>query len=87
MPNLVQLIKQIALETIQSDKPVELIQGSVRSVEPLEVVLDQRLTLTQGQLYKLKGSEVAEGDRVFLMREQKGQKFLILGVLEDDTEQ
>lgn len=48
--NLVALIKQIALETFESHKPTQLVFGTVTSVEPIEVLVEQKLTLTSAQL-------------------------------------
>lgn len=48
--DLVQLIKQIAVAAVRSQQLVELQYGTVESIAPLKIRLDQKLLLEQEQL-------------------------------------
>ncbi|MGL4790751.1 MAG: DUF2577 domain-containing protein [Anaerotignaceae bacterium] len=50
MSDLINLIKQISLETITAGKPFTAITGVVTSVSPLEVAIHQNLTITENFL-------------------------------------
>ena len=46
----VKILKQIAKETIAADAPVAVCFGTVTSEEPLQILVDQKLPLSQAQL-------------------------------------
>lgn len=50
MPNLVELIKRAAVEAVAASSPCELVFGIVDSPEPLKIVVEQRLTLSEEHL-------------------------------------
>lgn len=50
MPNIVELIKQAALEAVMESKPTAITYGDVTSVSPLTITVDQKLILKQAQL-------------------------------------
>lgn len=45
MAELIQLIKEIAIDAISKDKPVEFVIGTVESVDPLRIKVNQFLVL------------------------------------------
>ena len=45
MADLLNLIKQAAVEAVKADDPAEVIFGVVTGVNPLEVNIDQKMTL------------------------------------------
>lgn len=45
MADLINLIKQAAVEAVKADDPVEVIFGIVTGVSPLAVSVDQKMTL------------------------------------------
>lgn len=47
---LVNLIKQVAVNAINADKPAEIVFGKVKSVSPLKISVDQKMTLGEKQL-------------------------------------
>ena len=80
--DLLKLIKQAAIEAVQAANPVSVCRGSVESVSPLSIKIDQKLTLSGKQLEKCKEiGEINKADTVILLREQGGQKYIILGVI------
>ena len=83
MPDLYSLIKQAAVQAVEASDPVALVIGSVVTKEPLMVSINQRFTLDEAFLIlprRLK-EEINAGDGVVLLREQGGQRYLILDVL------
>ena len=76
---MIDLFKQIAVEAVETEKPVAVMLGCVD--EALAVVIEQKLSLTGEQLVVMKGVEIKAGDTVVLLREQGGQRFVVLGVL------
>ena len=47
MPNLVEVIKKVAIEAVQASNPASLVIGEVTSVNPLNITIEQRLTLDE----------------------------------------
>ena len=48
--NMVQMVKQAAMEAVRAGKPAELRFGTVVSVSPLEIRIDQKSPLRGPQL-------------------------------------
>lgn len=81
--DFVRIIKRIAKDTIENDKPTRLMYGKVTSVSPLKVNIEQRMEIDRRFLVIVerltKGDDkLRVGDKVALLREQGGQKFLII---------
>lgn len=117
---LIKTFKQIAKETIAANAPVTVCFGTVTSEEPLQILVDQKLPLSQAQLiltrnvtdyvtdetvdhltenraggsgdpafeshnHNYKGRKqftihhkLLVGDKVVLLREQGGQRYIVL---------
>lgn len=75
------LLKQVALNAVNASYPVTLVFGTVLSVSPIRINLDQKLTIAADQCILLKDMTLAAKNRVALLRQQGGQSFLVLGVL------
>jgi hypothetical protein len=99
------LIKRAALEAVEADKPAAVMYGSVVSLSPITVDVEQKLRLSGEQLTMFRRREFVVGggcsggayctpqpivvretgmqigDTVVLLREQGGQRFLVLGVV------
>lgn len=91
---MLQMIKQAAIDAIESSKPVSVLFGTVTKTNPLEVNVDQRFTLDADFLIvpetltryvlNINSTEyiirkgLQVGDRVVLLRIQGGQKYLIV---------
>ena len=50
MHDLSQLIKQAALDAVENDKPMNIVYGTVVSDNPLQISIEQKLTLGEKQL-------------------------------------
>lgn len=47
MSNLVEVIKKASIEAVNASNPTSLIVGTVTSTSPLQITIDQRLTLDE----------------------------------------
>ncbi|MEG1165939.1 MAG: DUF2577 domain-containing protein [Oscillospiraceae bacterium] len=87
---LVRIIKQAATDAVNAASPVAITYGKVVSVQPLEIKLDQKLTLSTAQLILCRnvtdftlgqtkyGFALKLGDEVVMARQQGGQKYLVI---------
>lgn len=77
---LLQTMKRAAVEAVAASQPVALCYGKVTSVEPLQIMADQKLPLEGEQLELLSAvrNGLQLGERVLLLRWQGGQKYLVL---------
>jgi len=75
---MIDLFKQIAVEAVECEKPVAVMIGQF---DGQAVLVEQKLKLSGEQVMFLKGVEVNDGDSVLMLREQGGQRFIVLGVL------
>lgn len=48
--NLVQLIKQAALDAVEAKKPIHICYGKVMGISPIQILVEQKLLLGKGQL-------------------------------------
>ena len=78
--NLLQIIKQAAVEAVEASKPCAVMYGKVKSLDPLAIVLDQKLTLSRTFLTVTQSAKdnLAAGDTAVLLRMQGGQQYLVL---------
>jgi len=82
MHDLVQTIKKAALDAVEAEMPAAPFVGIVEEEDPLELRLDQRLTIQGDRLIFQSGQEPPrEGDRLALLRFAGGQRYLVLGRL------
>lgn len=82
MSDFLQAVKRAAVDAVLATQPSEPFVGTVSSVSPLRVRLNQRLVLEAGHLLCLSDiGDLGRGDTVALLRFAGGQKYLILGRL------
>lgn len=84
----VDLFKKISIDTFENSKPMNLVFGSVTSTSPFEVLLEQKISLDNSLLIGLQmcscpDFKLVVGDRVALLRQQGGQKYLVLDKVVD----
>jgi len=88
-------MKRAGLGAVEATNPVAILYGTVTAVQPLEVRIDQRLTLPEPFLIvpehmtesriTVDGQEIVirkalePGDRLVLMRVQGGQQYMVMG--------
>ncbi|GIP18382.1 hypothetical protein J40TS1_40240 [Paenibacillus montaniterrae] len=94
MADLLNLVKQAAVDAVKASNPVALMTGTVIKDSPLEVKVDQRFTLTAAFLILPQSMQrkeiiidgtvyvISDGvqvnDNVLLLRVQGGQKYILL---------
>ncbi|RAK21148.1 uncharacterized protein DUF2577 [Anoxybacillus vitaminiphilus] len=79
--SLVDLIKTVAVKSVEATNPVNVLFGTVVSESPLEIQIHQKLRLTEDFLViteRVDQANVRRGDRVVLLRVQGGQQFIVL---------
>jgi len=94
MNDIAQLIKRAAVEAVESEKPAAVMFGTVSGINPLEITVEQKLRLSGAQLVTMLSDRVYVGEGSFLrhkvfeigdcaalLREQGGQRFIVLGVI------
>ena len=83
--NLLQIIKQAALEAVEEKEPLLALFGTVKSISPLTIYLEQKSTITQSYIVILdKVKNLAVGDGVVMLQMQGGQKYIVLDKVVDD---
>lgn len=91
---MLDIIKKASLSAVGNTNPMAVLYGTVTSINPLEVNVDQRFSLTEDFLvvgesmteYKLNIGDkeyviregLKAGDAVLLVRYQGGQTYLVL---------
>ena len=80
MTKLTALIKKIAVDAIHASKPTTICFGDVTSVSPLRIRINQLLELSPATLImtSIVKDKLSVGDEVILIRQQGGQKYLVL---------
>lgn len=80
MPNLMEIMRQIAANERQAALPMMICFGKVIALSPFRVQIDQKLVLTKEFFIVKSGVSVSSfkvGDVLILFRNEGGQKYLI----------
>lgn len=80
MLDIYEMIKQICTSERQASYPMEICYGTIISLEPFKIKLDQKKILSKTFFIVRKGVTVNSfeiGDILILFRQQGGQKYLI----------
>lgn len=78
--SFVSIVKKVALDAVRASDPVAVMTGTVTKVNPLEVFVDQRFTLSEDFLIvpeQLALRGLKSGDKLIILRVQGGQQFLL----------
>lgn len=78
---LTKAIKKAAMDAVDASKPCNVFFGKVTSASPLKINVEQKMTLGEKQLVLTKTAKDAplnENDEVVLLRQQGGQKFIVI---------
>ena len=78
---LLGLIKKAAVEAVETTNPTEIRYGKVISVNPLQISVEDKMTFTEMQLVltrNMKDNVLQVDEKVLLLREQGGQKYIVL---------
>ena len=79
-----KIVKKAAVDAVNAEKPAAVCFGKVVGTSPLEISVEQKMTLGEAQLIltnTVKENEPAEGDNVCLLRMQGGQKYVVVDKL------
>lgn len=80
MNNFIEVIKQVAVNAVESGKPVNILYGNVVSVAPLKIKISQQQILTKEFFTAVEPKPTfIAGEKLVLVRVQGGQRYLILG--------
>ncbi|BAK46134.1 hypothetical protein CXIVA_01670 [Clostridium sp. SY8519] len=87
--NIIKVIKQIALQAYQAAKPADLILGTIDSLDPLKVMVSEKLRLSEAFLLiphqvkiLIKSGELKKGDTVVMLMQAGGQRYLLIDKVE-----
>lgn len=77
---LLKVMKQAGVEANAASGPVNVCFGKVISASPLRVLVEQKMTLGVAQLVLTRTVRdfLDTGDEVILLRQQGGQKYIII---------
>lgn len=78
--DLLNSIKQAAMDAVEASKPVAAVFGKVTSVSPIVIQVEQKLTLGEKQLIltRTASQSLVQGEHALLLRMQGGQKYIVL---------
>lgn len=77
---IIPIIKQAAIDAVNSTQPVAIVFGTVTSASPIKVQVTPKLSLGKSNLVftgTIKG-QLKKNDSVILIRIQGGNKYLVL---------
>lgn len=78
--DFINTVKRIAIEAVKSQRPAAVIFGTVKSINPVEIRIDNGNTVDGDFLVQTEAAKdgLSTGDKVALLQMQGGQQFLIL---------
>lgn len=79
--NLVQLVKQIAMEAVAASKPCDYRIGTVTSVNPLKIKVSQNIILDKDFLcftQTASKTSLQRGNRVLMLRKAGGNEYMVI---------
>jgi len=81
MTDILNLIKRVAIDAVNSQKLTNIVYGTVVSTSPLKVQIDQKLILEEAHVKvtrAVKDYGLTQGDIVTMIRAHGGQQYLII---------
>jgi len=81
VPNIIQIIKQAAMEAVEASKPMKVVYGTVVLLSPFSIKIDQKFTITDEFLViskRMKREGFELGDKLLLLQEQGGQSYIVM---------
>lgn len=81
--DLLAVIKMAAMEAVQASKPADVVYGDIVSSNPIQVKLDQKLTLSKDFLIipnELK-LNIKKGKKVIMIQKAGGQRYVVIGTI------
>lgn len=78
---IIDVIKQVAVNAAEADSPVKILYGVVMTADPIKVKIGEELVLEK-EFLTVNGT-VKDNDDVIIIRQQGGQKYIVLGTTTD----
>lgn len=75
---MIEQIKQIVKNVLENEKLTEYMTGTVSNISPLKIRINQKLELPESVIIKTSNEIYVKGDKLNLLRVEKGQKYIIL---------
>ena len=77
--NLLEIIKQAAVDAVNASNPTDYCFGKVISTNPLKISFEQKIILGKNQLdFAISLNSLEVGNKVVLLKKRGGQKYLVL---------
>lgn len=80
--DLYTIVQEAVSRIINASKLTEPTVGNVVSTNPLSVKITDKITLPRGNLILVKGLNLEVGDSVLIIRAAGGQKYYVIGEVE-----
>ncbi len=78
MSDFGELIKELAVNAVEAEKPTEVVIGVVEDDEPLKIRLEQKLVIGDEFVDVCNGALYEKDSRVVLIRCSGGQKYVLI---------
>lgn len=78
MSDIGELIKELAVNAVEAEKPVEIVTGLVIGINPLEIRLEQRLVIGKDFIDVCEGAVYEIDSKVAMIRYKGGQRYLLI---------
>ena len=78
---IIDVIKQVAVNAAEANSPVKILYGVVMTANPIKVKIGEELILDE-EFLTVNGT-VDDNDEVIVIRQQGGQKYIVLGTTTD----
>ncbi len=78
MSDFGELIKELALNAVEAEKPTEAVIGIVADDEPLKIKLEQKLIIGEDFIDVCSGAVFGKDSKVVLIRCSGGQRYILI---------
>ena len=85
LSELLEIVKQTALDAVSASKPTQIVFGKVIKIAPFKIKISQSLELTKEYFVisntvseLMKNNKLKAGDSLIMIQMQGGQKFVLL---------
>lgn len=83
--SITQLIRYIAADTIEAEKPTNLVIATVTKVKPLKIKVGRSLILTENFLIKTStftSRNIKKGTKILCIRSWGGQRYALIDTID-----
>lgn len=78
--SMVDVMKKVAVDAMEANSPVNIMFATIDKLSPIEITIEQRLQISSAfiVLTETANTNIAAGDKVLVLRQQGGQKYIII---------